>query len=104
MQSLRLYVANARKREITAYVVQITIYARERVSEVDPVSMINPLSFHRRAERKWAECIKLLRRMGGQVVVAAKRTLQPAINHDGSLIPVPVRIIVGRQRRDQSRD
>jgi hypothetical protein len=68
------------------------------------VSMINPLSFRRRAERKWAECIKLLRRMGGEVVVATKRTLQSAINHDGSLIPIPVRIVVGRRRWDQSRD
>jgi hypothetical protein len=66
--------------------------------------MINPLSFRRRAERKWAECIKLLRRMGDQVVVATKRTLQSAINRDGSLIPIPVRIVVERRRWDQSRD
>jgi hypothetical protein len=68
------------------------------------VSTTNPLSFHRRTERKWAEPIKLLKRMVGQVVVAARRTLQSAINHDGLLIPVPVRIVVDRRRRDQSRD
>jgi hypothetical protein len=30
--------------------------------------------------------------------------LQSAINHDGLLVPVPVRIVVDRRRRDQSRD
>ncbi|HXT40605.1 MAG TPA: hypothetical protein VN887_11370, partial [Candidatus Angelobacter sp.] len=63
-----------------------------------------PLSFHRRIERQWAERIKSLRRMGGQVAVAAKRTLQSAINQDGSLIPVPVRTVVDPRRRHQSRD
>jgi hypothetical protein len=42
--------------------------------------------------------------MGDQVVVATKRTLQSAINRDGSLIPIPVRIVVDRRRWDQSRD
>jgi hypothetical protein len=68
------------------------------------VSMTNSLSFHRRAERKWAECIRLLKRMGGQVAVATQRTLRSAINRDGLLIPVPVRIAVNRRRRDHSRD
>ena len=68
------------------------------------MSTINPSNFHRRTERQWAERIKLLSRMVGQVVVAARRTLQSAINHDGLLVPVPVRIVVDRRRRDQSRD
>jgi|HubBroStandDraft_5_1064220.scaffolds.fasta_scaffold58733_2 hypothetical protein len=84
--------------------MKYTIYAEERVSEVDLVNAICPLTFYRRNERQWAECIKLLRRIGGQVVVATRRTLQSAINHDSSLIPVPVRTVVDRRRRDQSRD
>ena len=68
------------------------------------MSAIYPLSFHRRTERQWAERIKSLKRMGGQVVVGTKRTLQSAINHDGSLIPVSVRTVVDRRRCDQSRD
>jgi hypothetical protein len=80
---------------------QDTIHDREHVSEVDPVSPIYPLSFHRRIERQWAERIKSLRRTGDQVVFAAKRTLQSATNHDGSLIPVPVRTVLERLRRDQ---
>jgi hypothetical protein len=78
--------------------------AQEHVSEVDPVNAIYPLSFHRRIERQWAERIKSVRRMGGQVGLAAKRTLQSAINHDGSLILVPVRTVVDRRRWDQFRD
>ena len=81
-----------------------TIYAQERVNEVDLVSATYPLNFYRRTERQCAERIKSLRRMGGQVVVATKRTLQSAINHDGSLIPVRVRTVVNQQRYDQSRD
>jgi hypothetical protein len=96
--------STARKSEINTYVIKHTIHASERVSEVDLMSMLNPLSFRRRTERQWAERIKLLRRMGGQVVVAAKRKLQSAINHDGLLIPIPVRIVVDPRRRDRSRD
>jgi hypothetical protein len=81
-----------------------TIYAREHVSEVDPVSAIYPLSFHRRVERQWAERVKSLRRMGGQVVVATNQTLQSAIDLDDSLIAVPVRTVADRRRCDQSRD
>jgi len=42
--------------------------------------------------------------MGGQVGFAAKRTLQSAINQDGSQILVPVRLVVDRRRSDQFRD
>jgi hypothetical protein len=74
---------------------------KEHVSEVDPVSPIYPLSFHRRIERQWAERFKSLRRTGDQVVFAAKRTLQSATKHDGSLIPAPAGTVAERRRRDQ---
>jgi hypothetical protein len=66
--------------------------------------MINLLNFHRRAEQKWAETVKLVKQVAGQAVVAAKRTLQSAVNRDGLLVPVPVRIAVDRRRLDRSRD
>jgi hypothetical protein len=46
----------------------------------------------------------LVKQVAGQAVAAAKRTLQSAVNHDGLLVPVPVRIAVDRRRRDRSRD
>jgi hypothetical protein len=94
----------ARKIEIITYLMEHTIYVQEHVGEVDPVSAIDPLNFHRRIERQWAERIKSLRRMGGQAVFATKRTLRSAINHDGPLIPVSVRTVLGRQRCGQYRD
>jgi hypothetical protein len=96
--------ATARKIEITTCLMRHTIYAREHVSEVEPVSAIYLLSFHRRIERQWAERIKSLRRMGGQVVVATNQTLQSAIDLDGSLISVPIITVVDRRRCDRSRD
>ena len=68
------------------------------------MSAIYSLDFHRRIERQWAERIKLLRRVGGQAIVATKRMLQSAINGNVSLIPVPVRTVVDRRRCGQSRD
>jgi len=62
-----------------------------------------PLSFHRRIERQWAERIKSLSQIRGQIVVATERILQRAFNDKGSLIPVPVRPVVGRQQLDRSR-
>jgi len=96
-----LYFVTARKIEITTYLTRYTVYASEHVSEVDPVSAKYPLSFHRRIERQWAERIKSLRRTGDQVVFAAKRTLQSATKHDGSLIPAPAGTVAERPRRDQ---
>jgi len=61
-----------------------------------------PLSVHRGIGRQWAERIKSLRQIGGQIVVATERTLQHVFNNDGSLIPVAVRTVVDR-RLDQSR-
>jgi hypothetical protein len=93
----------ARKIEIAAY-LKCSVYDEEHVSEVDPVSAIYPLSFHRRIKRQWAERIKSLGRIGSRVVFAAKLTMQFVINHDGSLIPVPVRIVVDRRRSDRFSD
>jgi hypothetical protein len=93
----------ARKIKIITYLMEHTIYVQEHVREVDPVSAIDPLNFHRRIERQWAERIKSLRRMSGQAVFATKRTLRSAINHDGPLIPVSVRTVLGRQRCGQYR-
>jgi len=40
------------------------------------MSVIYPLSFHRRIERQWAERIKSLRQIHGQIGVAIEQTLQ----------------------------
>ena len=77
------------------------IFTLERVSEVDLMSAIYPLSVHRRIEQQWNERINSMRQIRGQIVVG--RTLQRAFNNDCSLIPVPVRAAVQRQRLDQSR-
>jgi hypothetical protein len=61
------------------------------------------LSFQRRIERYWAERINSLRQIRGQIVVATERILQRAFNDEGSLIPVPVRAVVGRRQIDRSR-
>jgi hypothetical protein len=68
------------------------------------MSAIHPLSFHRRIERQWAERIKSLEQIRGEIVVATERALQRLFDNDGSLIPIPVRTVVERRRRDQSRD
>ena len=67
------------------------------------MSAINPSSVHRRIQRQWAERIKSLKQLHGQIVVAAERMLQHAFYNEGSLIPVPVRTIVNRRRPCQSR-
>jgi len=55
------------------------------------LSVIDILSFHRRIERRWAERIKSLRRIHGQIAVATELTLYRAFNNDGWLIPVPIK-------------
>ena len=40
------------------------------------MSVLYPLSFHRRIERQWAERINSLRRIRGQIVAATELTLQ----------------------------
>jgi hypothetical protein len=59
-----------------------------------------PLSFNSRIGRQWAEYIDLVRRIR-QIVAVAELTLHRAFNDDGSLIPVPVRAVVNRRRRDR---
>lgn len=78
-------------------------HAREHVSEVDLMTGKYPSSFYRRVERSWAGRIKSLRQIRGQIVVATERTLQRMFNRDGSLIPIPVRAVSDRQRRDRGR-
>lgn len=66
------------------------------------MSVMYPLSFHHRIERQWAERIKSLRRIRGQIVVATELTLQRAFD-DGSLIPVRIRTVANQRRRNQCR-
>jgi hypothetical protein len=58
---------------------------------------------YRRIGRRWAERVKSLGQIHGQVVVWAKRTLQHLFSNDDSLIPVPVRAIVDRRQLDRPR-
>ena len=61
------------------------------------MSVKYPLSVHRSIGRQWAERIKSLRQIRGQIVVATERMLQRLFNNNGSLIPVPVRTVVDRR-------
>lgn len=73
---------------------------QQQVSEVDLMSVKYPLSVHRRVERQVAERFKSL---SGRIAVAIERTLQRVLHNKGSLIPVPVRTVVGRRPIDQSK-
>ena len=66
------------------------------------MSAMYPLSFHGRIERQWAERIKSLRRIHGQIAVATELTLRRAFN-GSSLIPVPIRTVADQRRRNQRR-
>jgi hypothetical protein len=55
--------------------------------------------FHRRIESKWTERLKSL---GERIAAAIERSLQRAFNHEGSLVPIPVRIPVDRRRSDRT--
>jgi hypothetical protein len=68
------------------------------------MSALYPLSVHRRIERQWAERIKPLRQIHGQIVVGAERTLQRVFNNDGSLVPVPVRVVADQLDQSRRRD
>jgi len=59
--------------------------------------------FQRRIERRFVERIKSLGQIHGQILVAAKRTLQRAFNDGDSLIPVRARTVAYRRRFDRSR-
>ena len=74
--------------------------SQERVSEVDLMSGNYRSSLLRRIERQWVE---LLEKVSGKIVVAVERTLQRSLNHDGILIPVPVRTVADRRRLDRFR-
>jgi hypothetical protein len=54
--------------------------------------------FRRRIAQQWAERIKLLRKLSGQIVVATEQTLQNVFNDEVSLIPARVRTVVDRRR------
>jgi hypothetical protein len=66
------------------------------------MSAIYPSSVHRRVERQWAERIKSVAQIRGQIVVATERTLQHVFNNKSSPIPDPVIGVVDRRRIDQS--
>src|SRR5450755_1407083 len=78
------------------------IFSRS-VSEVDLMSAVYPLSFHRRVERQWAGRINSLRQIHGQIVIGTERTLQRVFNNDCSLILVSIRAVADRRQLDQSR-
>jgi hypothetical protein len=71
-----------------------------RVSEVDLMGAVYPLSVHRRIERQWAERIKSLRQIRSLVGTATERALQNA-SINGSLIPIPVRSVVDPAQLDR---
>jgi hypothetical protein len=67
------------------------------------MSAIYPLSVHRRIEQQWAERIKSLKVIQSQIVIATGATLQRAFNNDSLLIPVAVKTVVDRRRRNRLR-
>jgi hypothetical protein len=74
---------------------------QKRVSEIDPMKTL--LKFRRRIERQWAERIRSLLQIYGQVDFALERALQHLFDNDRSLIPAPVRAVANRRRFDRSR-
>ena len=63
------------------------------------------LSLLRRIERPLAERIMSLRQIHGRIVVAVERELRRLFNNEGSLIPIPIRVVdQGRVDRRRSRD
>ena len=59
-----------------------------------------PLSLLRRAER-----IQSLRQIHGRIVVAVERELRRLLSNEGSLIPIPIRVVDQRRLdRRRSRD
>ena len=70
------------------------IDAREHVSEVDPMSGKYPSNLLRRVS-----VAGILRQIGAAIA----RTLQRAVDGEGSLIPIPVRAVTARRGYDQRR-
>jgi hypothetical protein len=94
----------ARKNEISAYLLiwMIKKAPRERVGEVDLMSSRRRSNVLHRAARQWAGRMKSLAQIAEKIAVAAARTLQRALNHqNGTLVPVPVRVVVDRRRHDR---
>jgi hypothetical protein len=75
------------------------ILASERISEVDLMSAIYPLSVHRRVERQWAQRIDSLRRS----LAGTEKALQRVFNNDGALVGVPESAVADRRHLDQPR-
>jgi hypothetical protein len=73
------------------------------VSEVGQMRVPDPLSIHRRIERQWAECTKVLRQIRCKIAAATERTLRLVFNNESSLIPVPIDALADRRRRDRPR-
>jgi hypothetical protein len=73
------------------------------VSEVDQMRAPDPLSIHRRIERRWVECTEVLRHIRCKITVATERTLRFVFNNESSLIPVPIGAVGDRRRLDPSR-
>jgi hypothetical protein len=57
----------------------------------------------RRIEPSWAERIKSLGQLHGQIVEATERALRRLFNNEGSLIPIPIRTDADRRRGGQGR-
>ena len=93
----------ARKSQMSTYMMRQSMSTPERVSEVDLMSAVYPLSILRRIERQWAKRVKSLGKIRGQIVAATERTLQHVISNEGTPIPVPVRTGIDRRQLDRSR-
>jgi hypothetical protein len=64
-----------------------------------------PLSLLRRAELSLVERIQSLRQIHGRIVVAVERELRRLLSNEGSLIPIPIRVVDQRRLdRRRSRD
>ena len=64
-----------------------------------------PLRLLRRIERPLVESIKSLRQIHGRIVVAVERELRRLLSNEGSLIPIPIRVVDQRRLdRRRSRD
>ena len=75
----------------------------EPVSEVDLMSAILLLSFHRRVGQRLTELNNSLRDIRDRIVATTERAVQRAFNNGGSLVPIPVRAVVRQRRPDPSR-
>lgn len=56
----------------------------------------DPSIIHRRIERHWAECTKVLRQIRCKIAVATAQTLRFVFNNESSLIPVRISAVADR--------